>query len=704
MGSNDNNYGLNFRVTGGKLNGAGSNSGSGASNSGAGASNYPGKSSASQGAGQKGSGDSAGQAEPVELEEEHEKAPEKEEPELKLVSVAVVEPSGGFLLKRPFKVTGSVEWLKERLTKAVVTVEAIGMYAAKEDSFVAGGIKADIATDNSFVAEFSSLFEPKAWTDAANRTPDATWELFARARATNAHSPIESKKITFPQEAQAEPDIKLGHYDDKGSALNPTKYTTEGEQYLSGTPVFDWQGYLVDFNYLTKSDKIGVFGPKSEAAVKFFQKDALATKRCKGNDGKIIDATQVSFTGSQNGIIDAPTREELQRWRLEKWKRPMVPLRHGEGDDEGVNNRKVERGSDDYHPGRVVLEKQEQLKAVAAYSGKMDGWFWDKMKTAVALFQDHAAKGTFLVDGVLKEIEDKLIGYTKGVLDIPTQDMLEKVKEMGGKVEDDSGGAKELTSSVGLKGVNNPVDIKNVKKKLKALGYPIDIMDEKCEPETIKAIQFYQVELMDIASKVKGYEAPSFPDGLILKGSTAEKRLFGSDAPKYTFYSKGSVKAVAQEVQTKITDANGSLKKTWDTLQSKWNFISVYLPNDSIWTSGYRSSEDQRSLLQKWYNEKYKTQIIAKYSEKEWKKYNEMQGVDDAKADPEMVKMIKGAAKQLIAVPGRSAHEKGLALDVGGTPDVEQVKALLWMSVALDDVVITKILPERNGCIHFEYK
>lgn len=433
----DNNYGLSFRVVGGKLNGAGAGPGSGSgSGSGTGASNYPGKGSSANGAASAKADSSSSAATPVDLEEEGcEQPPEKEEPQIKITSVEIVAPSNGFLLKRPFKVTGCIEWIKERSgAKSTVMVEAIGCYKGEEDSYKADGMQANIEDDNSFTVEFAALYEPKAWTDDAERAPEATWELFARASASIATAKKESAKVTFPQEEQLEPDIKLGHYDDKGNGLNPKKYPTEGANYLAGTPVFDWQGYLVDFNYLPKGDKIGIYGPKSEAAVKAFQKDALTTKRCIGTNGKIIDASSVSFTGSQNGVIDAHTRAELQKWKLEKWKRPMVPIRHGEGDDEGVNNRKVERGSDDHHAGRVVLEKQEQLKAVAAYSGKSDGWFWDTMKTSVVLFQDHAARGEFLIEGILKEIEDKLTGYTKGVLDIPTQDMLERVKEMGGKV------------------------------------------------------------------------------------------------------------------------------------------------------------------------------------------------------------------------------------------------------------------------------
>lgn len=73
--------------------------------------------------------------------------------------------------------------------------------------------------------------------------------------------------------------------------------------------------------------------------------------------------------------------------------------------------------------------------------------------------------------------------------------------------------------------------------------------------------------------------------------------------------------------------------------------------------------------------------------------------------DKAMVKMVKGATKQAIAIPGNSNHQNGRAFDVGGLTDAEQVRALLWCHVEFSDSTqVTKILPERNGCVHFEFK
>ena len=64
----------------------------------------------------------------------------------------------------------------------------------------------------------------------------------------------------------------------------------------------------------------------------------------------------------------------------------------------------------------------------------MDGWFHDKMKDAVTLFQEWAEKGQFLINGVLTDTGEKLTGHRKGVLCPKTQEHLQKVVDKGGKV------------------------------------------------------------------------------------------------------------------------------------------------------------------------------------------------------------------------------------------------------------------------------
>ena len=60
------------------------------------------------------------------------------------------------------------------------------------------------------------------------------------------------------------------------------------------------------------------------------------------------------------------------------------------------------------------------------------------MKDAVGVFQDAAAKGKFVVSGVETELEEKLTGFKRGVLDVWTQVHMKKVVEKGGKVSTSS--------------------------------------------------------------------------------------------------------------------------------------------------------------------------------------------------------------------------------------------------------------------------
>ena len=83
------------------------------------------------------------------------------------------------------------------------------------------------------------------------------------------------------------------------------------------------------------------------------------------------------------------------------------------------------------------MDAQKSLQSVDVYTGfALDGWFHDKMKDAVALFQEWAEKGQFLINDVLTDTGEKLTGHRKGVLCPKTQEHLQKVADKGGKVAD----------------------------------------------------------------------------------------------------------------------------------------------------------------------------------------------------------------------------------------------------------------------------
>ena len=80
-----------------------------------------------------------------------------------------------------------------------------------------------------------------------------------------------------------------------------------------------------------------------------------------------------------------------------------------------------------------------------------------------------------------------------------------------------------------------------------------------------------------------------------------------------------------------------------------------------------------------------------------------MQGVNDTEADIHMHKMVNKVG-QAISLPGNSPHQYGRAIDIGGMADAKQVEALLWCYAEFyEEKLVTKILPEKNGCVHWEF-
>lgn len=61
------------------------------------------------------------------------------------------------------------------------------------------------------------------------------------------------------------------------------------------------------------------------------------------------------------------------------------------------------------------------------------------------------------------------------------------------------------------------------------------------------------------------------------------------------------------------------------------------------------------------------------------------------------------ACGQDVAAPGTSPHQSGHAIDVGGADDIGQIHALLRYRVDVDRTKVTKVIHEKNGCVHFEF-
>lgn len=136
-------------------------------------------------------------------------------------------------------------------------------------------------------------------------------------------------------------------------------------------------------------------------------------------------------------------------------------------------------------------------------------------------------------------------------------------------------------------------------------------------------------------------------------------------------------------------------------LREAWDLVDPLLPPGSSCTSGFRSAEDQRRILHRFFLTKYKSLIIRKFGQNQ---YNAVKA-DLVGNEDEVLKMVRGVG-QAIAKPGRSAHQRGKAIDIGGPSaiDRKQVKVIKMVAKAHPALLSGKVLRERNGCVHFEIR
>lgn len=168
------------------------------------------------------------------------------------------------------------------------------------------------------------------------------------------------------------------------------------------------------------------------------------------------------------------------------------------------------------------------------------------------------------------------------------------------------------------------------------------------------------------------------PDGIISVGGRTQK-----------FLQSWKIKPISPGVQLP-----GRLMMAWD-------WVNPILPDGSYCSSGFRSAEEQRRILQKFFKIDYKTQIIAKYSQKTYDEVSK----DLLANEQKVLDMVRGVG-QAIAPPGKSAHQLGKAIDIGGPAaiDQRQVEIVTLVARAHPDLLSGKILRERNGCVHFEIR
>jgi hypothetical protein len=180
------------------------------------------------------------------------------------------------------------------------------------------------------------------------------------------------------------------------------------------------------------------FGDDTEKSLNVFQDYAIKENRIKRKVGKIETTDKKLEQAQPDGVYGKKTHDELTCWVQNDWIKPILTIRHGEFDQNGVNGIDRKPESDNFHSGNPVLDAQKYLQSVDAYKGfAMDGWFHDFMLEAVQNFQEAAEKGMFIVNGKPADISEKLTDHQKGVLCPKTQEFLQKVVDKGGMVSNE---------------------------------------------------------------------------------------------------------------------------------------------------------------------------------------------------------------------------------------------------------------------------
>jgi hypothetical protein len=202
--------------------------------------------------------------------------------------------------------------------------------------------------------------------------------------------------------------------------------------------------------------------------------------------------------------------------------------------------------------------------------------------------------------------------------------------------------------------------------------------------------------LMDIG-KIPCYASNGLIDDQIIKGIDSVQRHFLIQ-PDQVVSPGGMTLGYLSRWQEKPVSPGVQLP---GLLREAWNWVNPLLPEGSYCSSGFRSADEQRRILHKFYTTTYRAQIIAKYTQKTY----DSVGVDLAANEQKVLEMVRGVG-QAIAAPGASMHQRGKAVDIGGPPriDQKQVEIVKIVARAHPALFSGKVLLERNGCVHFEIR
>ena len=271
-----------------------------------------------------------------------------------------------------------------------------------------------------------------------------------------------------------------------------------------------------------------------------------------------------------------------------------------------------------------------------------------------------------------------------------------------------------ITGSVGMGGANRAADVEAVATRLKMIGkLQGDGMSMMSRQQPTSALAAYaagsssgprmsmaptppanpfagrpgmastpaagwNIDAIIVSIKAFQRDFLPAPDGLISPNGTSVQLL-----------RNWSVKPIDNGVQLP-----GRLKEAWD-------LVNPLLPAGSRCTSGFRSAEEQRAILHRFFKDKYKAAIIAKYGQASYDAANTNLVANEDK----VLEMVRGVGQQ-IARPGSSKHQQGKAIDVGGPDkiDPEQVRVIKMVAKANPSLLSGVVLKERNGCVHFELR
>ena len=210
-------------------------------------------------------------------------------------------------------------------------------------------------------------------------------------------------------------------------------------------------------------------------------------------------------------------------------------------------------------------------------------------------------------------------------------------------------------------------------------------------PEDVKAIAQRLVEI----GKLSVTGGSGVMDAALLQGIAAAQRHFMA-APDQLINANGSTLGYLNNWSVKPISPGVQLP---GRLREAWDWVNPLLPPGSYCSSGFRSADEQRQILHKFYTTTYRAEILATYGQPE---YNRV-ATDLLGNEARVVAMVCGIG-QLIAAPGKSAHQQGKAIDIGGPDDAGQVKVVELVARVHADLFSGKVLKERNGCVHFELR